>query len=272
MNDITLYEKIPTEEKNFPIRFNLVRNASSLNPHWHEHIELLFFISGTTSVMCGNKNYSVKPNDLIFVNSNNLHAFASDASISYDCIIINPGFFSDVNFENILIETHVKNDEFIKRTIQCAVKEYSDREAGWDMTVKAKIYELTAYLLRNYKVAELSESLYNARIAKLKRINMLLQFISEHYNEKISTSALAKKCFLSEEYFCRFFKSEIGMSVSNYVNKIRIEKSTVLLNNTSLSITEIATNVGFDDINYFSRLFKKYKKMSPTEYRTHNAY
>lgn len=270
MNDITLYEKIPAEEKNFPIRFNPTRNCYNLCSHWHEHIELLFFTAGSTKIMCGSKMYSVKENDLIFVNSNNLHAFSSNTPVDYYCLIINLSFFADVNFENILIEPHIKGDDFIHRIFNEIFEEYFSHSSGWDMAVKGKMYELMTYLLRNYKLAELPENAYNARIAKLKRMNTVLQFISKHYNEKISTSMLAKKCFLSEAYFCRFFKNEVGLSVSDYVNKMRIDKATVLLKNTSLSITELATNVGFDDINYFSRIFKKYKKMSPTEYRTHH--
>lgn len=270
MNDITLYEKIPAAEKNFPIRFNPTQNCYVLHPHWHEHIELLFFTKGKTKVMCGSKMYSVKENDLIFVNSNNLHAFSGNTPVSYYCLLINPSFFADVNFENILIEPHIENDAAIHRMFTEIFEEYFSQSSGWDMAVKGKMYELMTYFLRNHKLAELPESSYNARIAKLNRMNTVLQFISEHYNEKISTSTLAQKCFLSEAYFCRFFKNEVGLPVSDYVNKMRIDKATVLLRNTTLSITELATNVGFDDINYFSRIFKKYKKMSPTEYRTHH--
>jgi hypothetical protein len=66
---------------------------------------------------------------------------------------------------------------------------------------------------------------------------------------------------------CRFFKKMTGRSALAYVNEYRIEKATVLLTKTDEPIGEIAESVGFDDLNYFSRVFKKVKKCSPGEYR-----
>jgi AraC-like DNA-binding protein len=57
-----------------------------------------------------------------------------------------------------------------------------------------------------------------------------------------------------------------------YINYLRMNKAASLLIDSDLNISEIAMTIGFDDSNYFSRLFKKYKKMSPSEMRKHNAY
>ena len=74
-------------------------------------------------------------------------------------------------------------------------------------------------------------------------------------------------CFLSESYLCRFFKNAMGVSITSYINKIRVEKAAILLKNTDESVTDIAFNVGFSDLNYFSRTFKKIMNCTPKEYK-----
>ena len=57
------------------------------------------------------------------------------------------------------------------------------------------------------------------------------------------------------------------MTILEYINRFRIEKSAILLTNTDESISDIAQSVGYDNLNYFDRLFKRYKNMPPKEYR-----
>ena len=72
---------------------------------------------------------------------------------------------------------------------------------------------------------------------------------------------------LNPSYFSSIFKKEVGVSFSNYLNKIRIEQSKLLLKNTDSSIVEIALEVGFEDQSYFSKVFKNLTKMTPKQYR-----
>ncbi len=267
MNDISLYEKIPTEAKNFPIRFRFYGTAKGFAPHWHEHLELLYFVYGSCKVNCGVDTIKVEAGDLLLINSNELHWIDEKKEVKYYCVIINPSFFADVNFEHVFLKTHIRGDAYVTGRLDALIKEYETGGEGSDMSVKSIVYALMAYLLKNYKLEQLSDHAYDVKMNKMLRLNSVLQYISKHYQEKISTAKLAEMCFLSECYFCRFFKNATGYSVVDYINRLRVEKAAVLLKNTAASITEIASNVGFNDINFFSRVFKKYMKKSPREYR-----
>lgn len=267
MNDISLYEKIPTEEKNFPIRFRLYDTARGFQAHWHEHLEMLYFVQGGCKVNCGVETIEVKAGDLLLVNSNELHWIDEKKEVEYYCVIINPSFFADVNFENVFLCTHIRDDEYVSDHFKSLISEYEAKTEGSDMRIKSIMYSLVAYLLTNYKKEQLSDYAYDVKMNKMIRLNSVLAYISRHYQEKISTSQLAEMCFLSECYFCRFFKKATGYSVIDYINRMRVEKAAVLLLNTPASITEVASNVGFNDISFFSRIFKKYMKKSPSEYR-----
>lgn len=70
---------------------------------------------------------------------------------------------------------------------------------------------------------------------------------------------------MSTYHFVRSFKQITGRSPIDYINKLRIDKAFSLLKEGKFNVTETALDCGFNDVNYFSRLFKKYNKMSPSE-------
>ena len=98
-------------------------------------------------------------------------------------------------------------------------------------------------------------------------IQKCISYINEHYNEDINLETVANIVHLNPSYFSSIFKKEVGVSFSNYLNKIRIEQSKLLLKNTDSSIVEIALEVGFEDQSYFSKVFKNLTKMTPKQYR-----
>ncbi len=98
-----------------------------------------------------------------------------------------------------------------------------------------------------------------------------IEHIRENYtNEDISLKSVAAHVNLSPTYFCSLFKKETGMNFSDYLSKVRIDKSAELLKRTSKTISEIAFEVGFSDYRYFSQIFKKFKGETPREYHTRN--
>jgi len=93
-------------------------------------------------------------------------------------------------------------------------------------------------------------------------------YIHDHQTEEISLSQVAKAVNMSSYYFCKTFKKVIGINFTDYVARVRIEKSKNLLLNPNLRISEIAFEVGFQSLTHFNRVFKKILGQSPTEYRS----
>lgn len=262
------YEKIPIADNKFPVR--LVRLKASgicAKPHWHEHTEILYFLSGEGYVNCGTNRIDIKSGDLVTVNSCELHSIYSDGVLEYYVMIINPSMFKDVGCENILFKTKVDKDDTVDRYFKEIFKEKDEKKNGYDMVIKGDVYKLLAHLMRDYETVRLSDRENSQYITKQQRLSELLQYIEENITESLSTAQLAEKCYLSEYYFCRFFKKETGLSLTEYVNRLRIEKSKLLLRNTRLSLSEIAQQTGFSDANYFCRIFKKYTGNTPNKER-----
>jgi AraC-like DNA-binding protein/ligand-binding sensor protein len=93
------------------------------------------------------------------------------------------------------------------------------------------------------------------------------RFIWENYTRKISLQEIAGASGLSAPYFSTIFKDEMGENLSNYLNRLRVEKASAMLAETDLPISEIATACGFEDQSWFSKIFKNHTGLSPGKYR-----
>jgi AraC-like DNA-binding protein len=95
------------------------------------------------------------------------------------------------------------------------------------------------------------------------------EYILEHQAEDLSLGQVAKAVNTSTFYFCKMFKKVTGINFTDYLSRVRIEKSKNLLLNPNLRISEIAFEVGFQSLTHFNRVFKKILGQSPTQYRSH---
>jgi AraC-like DNA-binding protein/ligand-binding sensor protein len=93
------------------------------------------------------------------------------------------------------------------------------------------------------------------------------EYIHEHQTENLRLGHVAKACNTSTFYFCKMFKKVTGINFTDYLSRVRIEKSKNLLLNPNLRVSEIAFEVGFQSLTHFNRVFKKILGQSPTEYR-----
>jgi AraC-like DNA-binding protein/ligand-binding sensor protein len=96
-------------------------------------------------------------------------------------------------------------------------------------------------------------------------------YIQEHQAEELSLGQVAKAVNTSTFYFCKMFKKITGINFTDYLSRIRIEKSKNLLLNPNLRVSEIAFEVGFQSLTHFNRVFKKILGQSPTSYRAQLA-
>ena len=94
-----------------------------------------------------------------------------------------------------------------------------------------------------------------------------IQYVRAHYREKAIFGGFCEKYHYSPQYISRKFKQETGMTSLEYLQKIRIEKCCELLTGSDLAIQEIAREVGYEDVKFFHKVFRRMLHMSPGEYR-----
>ena len=267
MNDMSLYEIVKPLEKNFPVKIQASNGRGSSSTHWHEHIEFLYFVEGIHTVICAGTRYTAKERELFIVHSNELHALESCQPGLYICVRLFPSFFSDIQFQQFAFQQVISNDPIIHSIFTQMFTEHQQHLPGYDMELKAHAYHLMTYLMRNYKKKNFSEEELQRLQKRAEKMRAVLQYISMHYNQKLTSSSIAEHFHITEYHFCHLFKTETGLAPISYINWYRVEKAAILLRNTEQNITDIAAHVGFDDSNYFSRTFKKYMGVSPRAYR-----
>ncbi|WP_028608473.1 response regulator transcription factor [Paenibacillus harenae] len=114
---------------------------------------------------------------------------------------------------------------------------------------------------------------YSGEIRKAQTANQpfdagdIKSYIDNHYFEDIKISMFAEKHFLSREYLMKLFKQQFGYGIHEYVQKVRMDKAKELLDDSSLKIQDISEMLGYKDKNYFSKAFRNYYSVSPSEYR-----
>lgn len=96
---------------------------------------------------------------------------------------------------------------------------------------------------------------------------LVIDFIHKNYDQKITVAEIADYIGLNRSYLGTLFKKQLNMSIKEYLTRFRINKACTLLATTDLTISDIAKSVGYDDPLHFSKTFKKYKHISPSEYR-----
>lgn len=98
-------------------------------------------------------------------------------------------------------------------------------------------------------------------------IQQINDYVHRHYAEDITRSEIGAEFFLVPEYLARMYKKKTGISLKDYINDYRIQQAKLLLSQSDKQVGEVAADVGFSNLSYFSTLFKKSTGMTPVEYR-----
>ena len=124
--------------------------------------------------------------------------------------------------------------------------------------IRQKIIEMVMECVSTESVADA-----NAR----SKIQMAIGYIQEHFAENLTVNVLAEHYGMSPNYFSSMFKKEMSRSAVNYITELRINQARELLYHSELSVVDISKKVGYEDSQYFFRVFKKYLGMTHLKYR-----
>lgn len=251
--------------------------------HFHDCLEMNLVTGGHGINFVEDKKYEMSRRELYVLNNYEHHISMSDGTLQMKVLIFYPEFVLQNTAENYsyLVPFYGKNEKFknkilltdeaytfVLESFNAIETECKCKATGWNLAVKAKLLELLAYLYRYLDCAQTVESAVS-RQTSYERIRKSIDYIRQHYTEEISLEQLAALSCMSRTYFSRYFKETTGMTVTGFVETLRINRAQCEMGVTGKPIAEICFDCGYQNISSFNVAFKKNCGMTPSEYRKH---
>ncbi len=104
-------------------------------------------------------------------------------------------------------------------------------------------------------------------IKNLQVVNCAVDYIRAHYQRRLTLEEIAQQVYVSPSYLSRLFKKEIGCTVIELLTKVRVEEAKKVFHNPKYTVRQVAAEIGFEDANYFSKVFRRIEGITPSEYK-----
>ena len=250
--------------------------------HDHDFVEILYVIEGTGRHCVDGEEFTVKAGDLLFINYGSTHAFYVDDKLVAYNLMIRVDYFTKnmIKDDNVFYMLALTSFEKIQHELNnhgpLVSFDYSERgdlaNLFNNIEVELSQNELGKSLILDSYINIILCKLFRKIFVKDSDKDLLipqdiLDYINEHFNEKISLNDLSQRCFYNPAYFSRLFKKAFNMSFTDYIMDIRLKHCCELLKNSDYTIDRIIEECGFSDRNTFYERFKNKYGCTPSEYR-----
>lgn len=159
---------------------------------------------------------------------------------------------------------HFQNNEEIAALINKVVRICSERTGSKDILADLTLKELLVRIMQNQNLKSLAGETGNANRNPLTYV---INYIKSNLSEKININSLTDKACMSKASFYRLFKRELGISPNDFILSEKISRAKQLLSNPGAKVSAISYELGFNDVNYFIRAFKKVAGITPGNYQ-----
>ena len=255
--------------------------------HYHQEFELSFITEGAGKRIVGDSVEEFHPGDLIFIGPRIPHVWFPEVKhIRHHSGRTLESVYMLFNHDILPNEmTALPEFENIRKAI--TLSERGARITGDTLNEVSRIMLQLPYMNRIkrlmffYEIMDLigkSTSfayLASEQYVKTKfetnnsRINKIHEFLMKNYQDNVDLEEVAEVAHMAPASVCRFFKSSTGLTVFEYLNKIKIDYSCKLLLNTDLSIVDISYDCGFNNLSHFNKQFRKFLGQTPSQFRKH---
>lgn len=236
-------------------RFDETSSLWNYESHSHPYIELIYYLDGKGNVEISGENVVFSLYDTIVYPARQIHLDEKISEKQRDIICLWIDIPELIFDEPVRLHEH---DSLLRTAFEQVYREAKRERPERDM-VEYALKILLVTILRLRAEASSGEQI----------LDRTMEFLKDHYTEKITLEQVASVEHISTSYLSRKFKQRTGVSVITYINQLRVEKARQLLMASLLDINEIAYQAGFDSPKYFHRVFKAVTGESPASFRRH---
>jgi len=256
------------------------------NPlHYHPEYELTLIIKSFGQRQVGDNIENFGAGDLVLIGSELPHVWKSDdifltqkSGMKAQAVVVKflrefagPNFFNRPELSNIrklLDEVSLfglKLDGDLKLSVEKIMLSFPGMN---DADRLINLLQILNIISQSNEYRLLASNTYrNEKVENIHRINIVLDYLMEHYQEHLSLETIASRISMNKNAFCRFFKKGTHRNLFSVINEVRVSKACQHLIETDMNVLQICFACGFNNISNFNKVFKKISGTSPLLYR-----
>ncbi len=248
--------------------------------HWHEEWEYAIATEKEAVFLLENDRVRLQPGEGIFINAKALHGVEGSgrlhSAVFHQRLIggnpesifwqklVQP-LLSDERFRYLALRPDSPWQARVLREFETAWQLLQNEPEDFENEVRYRISKGIGILVNNCNFS--TSKLSDQELAEAERIRVMLEYIEAHYREEIQVQDIADTAAVSPSVCLRCFQKTLGTSPMQYVKQYRIRKAAGLLEKTNLTAKDIAFDCGFNDVSYFTKIFREQYGCTPAAYR-----
>ena len=248
--------------------------------HWHTALEIIVPVENWYDATVDNKDYHVLPGEILIIPPGALHSLRAPESGARFVFLFDVTSIATLHgfsqIESIFTPpqciskaTHPQIYDDVYRLLMQMRDEYFGEKDFAELSIFSLLLNLFVIIGTNHlnSLNFFSSTRPAKQKAYTNKFNTVIEYIDAHYMNDLSLDEVAAAADFSKFHFSRLFKQYTGYTFCDYIRHRKIRAAEELLNQSDLTVTEIAMQSGFVSLSTFNRVFRQFKNCSPTEYR-----
>lgn len=281
-----LFEK--SDSLNNPIEcfiYDAAKIGFPIKPHWHYFAEFIYMLEGSAEMRCNDCSCILRKGEMMIFHPSVVHAIypADDGMPVYAVLKFDINRFNQTptyapkirsifrHAEKTGMKILFEKDEAEKaecsRIWSACLSEFAEYNYGRDLVLQANIYELLMNIIRLWLADGMVIDSRFIPQTEDHSIENITEYIDLFLSDNLRVEDIAEQCGLSYSCFAKKFREQYGMSCKQYIEKMRFYKAEEFLIFTDFDLNYISQETGFSDCSHFIKNFKKYKGITPKQFR-----
>ncbi len=241
-------------------------------PHLHPEWELIWILEGKLDIKVEDSTYYATKNNIVLFPPGTVHELnAKTEASTFLCLQMTPNFLnipSGVTTENLFPQEYLTPQQIIniKKTLLEIASFYFNQPPLYQMFCAGQCNLLLHEILQKMPTKTLSAEELSTQKKKTDRLNRLINYVEQHYAEKIKLSDFAKLEGVTMNYLSHFVRASLNQNFQSYVNLVRFHAGCKLISTQKYKMMDVCRLTGFSDYKYFSNSFKLHSGLTPEEY------
>lgn len=242
--------------------------------HYHNSYELYFLEDGKRNVLINEELFEINQYDIVLFKPNVFHRNSGGSKHARTVIYFTDKFLKQYFTSRaikILLSCFDKKVISLNKGLFTLVKDLLIKIEKEDSNnIDSRIF---AYLSNLLLLLTENKECFIPRMSSSSSLNKtivpILSYVSQNYKSISNISQISGKFYITKYHLCRIFKESTGLTITQYINGLKVYQACELLSKTNASVTDIGFTCGFNSTMYFCKTFKEIVNMTPSDFRYH---